>query len=449
MPSLSKRQPPRPGAAGPAARLPAALIGAAATLLGGAAAAQTAQPAAVPAPPPIYTVGQLYDLIEAQRLQLEAQQYRIDQLERAIQGIAGAPPYQAGPYAAPPGQAAPGQGVPQVTYVAQPAAGQQAQTGTDQPVGAEDPEAERRRIDVSGVQDIGGVLTRRNHLVFEPSLEYESTSSTRFFFDGVEIIETVLVGDIQVSDADRRTITAAGTVRYGLTDRAEIELRVPFIYRDDEVTQETISTGDSSSNSLTAANIGDVEATFRYQLNDGRDDWPIFVANARVKSNTGRGPYDIDRDSEGIEEELATGSGFWAIQPSLTVIYPSDPVVFFGNVSYTHSFGYDVDETIGDSEIGKVQPGGAIGFGFGMGFALNEKASFSVGYAHDFVLKTKQEINGQDVYSEDFDVGRLSLGFSYALTDDFNINLNTQIGVTDDAPDVVLTLRTPMDFDLN
>lgn len=426
-------------------------------LLSGTAFAQqgpSPQGSSVPPQPVIHTVGQLYDLIETQRLQLEAQRKRIDDLEQAIRGIAGQPPYQTGPYAnanPQPQQPYQGQsGAPNVTYVAAPA-NQQADNGTtpDAPVGEEDPEAERRRIDVSGVQDIGGVLTRENHLVFEPSLEYESTSSTRFFFEGVEIIETVLVGDIQVSDADRTTLTAAGTVRYGITDRLEAEVRVPFVYRDDDVTQEAVSTGTSTSSDLSAANIGDVEATVRYQLNDGQDDWPIFIANARVKSPTGRGPYDVDRDDEGFEEELATGSGFWAVQPSVTAIYPSDPVVFFGNLSYTHSFGYDVDETVGESEIGKVQPGDVIGFGFGMGFALNDKASFSVGYAHDFVLKTKQEIDGEDFYSDTFDVGRLNLGFSYALTDTFNINLNTQIGVTDDSPDVVLTLRTPMDFDLN
>ena len=410
-----------------------------------------------PQQPVLYTVGQLYDLIDAQRQQLEAQQRRIEQLEYAIRGIAGTGPaasYPQGPYNAQPpyqnyGTQTPA--APAVTYVAQPDPAQQAANGDspDQPVGEADPDEQRRRIDVSGVQDIGGVLTRKNHLVFEPSAEFESTSSTRFFFDGVEIIETVLVGDIQVSDADRNTISAAGTIRYGITNRSEVEVRVPFIYRDDDVTQEAISTGDSVSSSLDAANIGDVEATLRYQINDGQDDWPIFIANARVKSTTGRGPYDIDRDADGLETELATGSGFWAVQPSVSVIYPSDPVVFFGNVSYTHSFGYDVDETIGDSTVGEVQPGDVIGFGFGMGFALNDKASFSVGYAHDFVLKTRQEIDGEDVYSDTFDVGRLSLGFSYALTDDINLNLNTQVGVTDDAPDVVLTLRTPITFNLN
>ncbi|MEQ8355985.1 MAG: transporter [Kiloniellaceae bacterium] len=419
-----------------------------AVLLGSTAFAQTVPPK----PPVIYTVGQLYDLIEAQRRQLEAQQYRIDQLEYAIRGIAGAGPLpnaNQGYRSQSPNAA---RRMPQATYVAQTGAGQQASShgDSDQPVGEADPDEQRRRIDVSGVQDIGGVLTRKNHLIFEPSIEYENTSSTRFFFDGVEIIETVLVGDIEVSDADRETITAASTVRYGITDRSEVEVRVPFVYRRDEVTREVVGgAGSSSSSGLDAANIGDVEATLRYQINDGRDDWPIFVANARVKSPTGRGPFDVDRDAAGLETELSTGSGFWAVQPSVSLIYPSDPVVFFGNVSYTHSFGHDVDETVGDSTVGKVQPGDVVGFGFGMGFALNEKASFSVGYAHDFVFETEQEIDGVDVKSEDFSVGRLSLGFSYALTDDININLNTQIGVTDDAPDVVLTLRTPLTFNLN
>ncbi|WP_422367313.1 transporter [Pelagibius sp.] len=416
------------------------------TLLSSTALAQQSPPQPGP-----MTVEQLFELIQVQRKQIEAQQQRIEQLEYSIRGIAGT------------GQPGGGSNFSQVNYSGQPGQGaqqgqqpqqnqpnQQAQGTPEQPVGEEDRDAQRRRIDVSGVQDIGGVLTRKNHLVFEPSIEYENTSSTRFFFDGVEIIETVLVGDIEVSDADRQSITAAGTFRYGLTSRSEIEIKVPFVYRNDDVTQEVIGgSSGATTSSLDAANIGDVEVSGRYQLNSGRDDWPIFIANARIKSNSGRGPFDVSRDDDGIETELSTGSGFWAIQPGLTMIYPTDPAVFFANISYTHSFGEDVDETIGDSEIGDVQPGDVIGFGFGMGFSLNEKASFSVGYAHDFVFETEQEIDGVTFDSESFEVGRLSLGFSYALTNDFNINLNTQIGVTDDAPDVVLTLRTPLTFDLN
>ncbi|NIA67450.1 transporter [Pelagibius litoralis] len=421
-------------------------VGLCLTLLSTAALAQQASPQAAPV-----SVEQLFDLIQVQRAQIEAQQRRIEQLEYAIRGITGA------------GQ--PGTNFSQADYSGQP--GQVAQQGQtqgqqqqnqstpqgqavpQQPVGEEDRDAQRRRIDVSGVQDIGGVLTRKNHLVFEPSVEYENTSSTRFFFDGVEIIETVLVGDIEVSDADRQSITAAGTLRYGLTSRSEIEVKVPFVYRNDDVTQEVIGAGGATTSSLDAANIGDIEVSGRYQLNSGRDDWPIFVANARIKSNTGRGPFDVSRDADGIETELSTGSGFWAIQPGLTMIYPTDPAVFFANVSYTHSFGEDVDETIGGAEVGNVQPGDVVGFGFGMGFSLNEKASFSVGYAHDFVFETEQEIDGVTFESESFEVGRLSLGFSYALSNNINVNLNTQIGVTDDAPDVVLTLRTPLTFDLN
>ena len=39
-----------------------------------------------------------------------------------------------------------------------------------------------------------------------------------------------------------------------------------------------------------------------------------FVANLIVKSDTGKGPFDVARNSAGIAEQVAIGSGFWAIQ---------------------------------------------------------------------------------------------------------------------------------------
>lgn len=81
-----------------------------------------------------------------------------------------------------------------------------------------------------------------------------------------------------------------------------------------------------------------------------------------------------------------------------------------------------------------------------MGLAINERTSFSIGYQHSFVMETSQEIDGTTVDSDSFDVGALNLGFSYALSDRTSVNLSTQIGVTEDAPDVVLTLRVPTAF---
>lgn len=402
-----------------------------------------------------FEIRRLNDMVDLQREQLEQQeralrqqQERIEALERAFLGVRS------------PGQAG---YVPAVTAPAYPAEHQAANVQNAQAGDAvgepPDPaEVMRELEDIAGLREVGGVLTPPGSLVFEPSIEYEQTSTNRFFFNGVQIADVVLVGDLEVSDADRDAITAAAAFRTGITSRSELEVRVPFVYRDDRVTQSTIGGSSTSTTSeLDNANIGDVEVTGRYQLNSGTGGWPIFIGNLRVKTTTGEGPFDIDRDASGIETELSTGSGFWAVEPSVTWIFPTDPAVFYGNFSYLWNIEDDVDETItADRRIGDVDPGDVFGFAFGMGYSLNEKTSFSVGYEHKFVFETDQDITDTSggtpitntVSSEEFDVGTLSFGFSYALNNRTSLNLTLQTGVTEDAPDVRMLLRVPIRFDV-
>lgn len=300
--------------------------------------------------------------------------------------------------------------------------------------------------DLAGVREVGGVLTPKGVLVVEPQFQYSQSNISRFFFQGVEIAETLLIGLIEATDSDRDTLVASAALRYGVTDRLEVEVRVPVVYRDDRVIRRVISTQEETRGRLDAFSVGDIEASARYQINDGSASWPIFVGNLRVKSITGVGPFDVDRDEDGIEQELPTGSGFWAVQPGITAIYPSDPVVFFGNVNYLWHFEMGIDEEIGESFIGDVDPGDVIGVSMGMGLALNERTSFSITYEHNFILKTTTEVNGVDVESETLDVGLLRFGFGYRLKEWLGLNVNLGVGVTEDAPDVTITIRTPIRF---
>ena len=123
------------------------------TLLSTTALAQQASPQAAPV-----SVEQLFDLIQVQRAQIEAQQRRIEQLEYAIRGITGAGQpgtnFSQADYSGQPGQVAQ-QGQTQGQQPPQNQPNTQPQGTPQQPVGEEDPDAQRRRIDVSGVQDIG------------------------------------------------------------------------------------------------------------------------------------------------------------------------------------------------------------------------------------------------------------------------------------------------------
>lgn len=323
-----------------------------------------------------------------------------------------------------------------------------------EPVGQAPPEM-ANQPEVQAITEFGGVLTPRGQLVIEPSLQYSHASVNRLTFQGIEILSTLLIGVFSAEEANRDTWTAALTGRIGITDRLELEAKVPYVYRSDTLFA-TVPTVEGSQagqfdidRDLSGNGLGDIELAARYQLNRGQNNWPYLIANLRYKSTTGRGPFDIRRDDNGIERELATGSGFHSIEPSITALYPSDPAVFFTNIGYLYTRKDSINKRINDDiTIGDVDPGDAIRVSFGMGYAINERASFSVGYKHDYIDNTKTEFIGSNgnsttQSSRSLNIGSLLLGWSYQLKPDVSVNLGLELGVTDDAPDTVITLRVP------
>ena len=194
---------------------------------------------------------------------------------------------------------------------------------------------------------------------------------------------------------------------------------------------------------LSGSNIGDVEMSARYQLNRGANGAPIFVVGGRVKSDSGVGPFDLERDAAGISTELATGSGFWAVQGSVSMLYPTDPAVIFSSLSYNHNIAREIGETYGTVTIGEVDPGDSISMGFGFGFALNNRFSYSLGYSHSYVFPTTSELNDLVQESTELQVGSVSLGMSFRLTERQTLSTSVDIGVTEDAPDVRVAFRAP------
>jgi hypothetical protein len=325
----------------------------------------------------------------------------------------------------------------------------QQQQPPQEPVG-QPPKQEPPRPEVQAIPQLGGVLTPEGTLVLEPSLQYSNSQVNRFTFLGVEILDTFLIGLIEAEDADRDIYQAALTARYGITDRLEVEIKIPYVYRSDtisftipQVDPDTQLTQDADGDGL-----GDIELGAHYQINSGLEDWPIFIANLRYKPPTGKGPFDVDRGDNGLETELATGSGFHGIEPSVTILYPNDPAVFFANVGYFIHLPDDVNETFNDQTIGEVNPGNAIRMSFGMAYSINERSSFTLGYKHDFIDETETEVNGINLSSSSLSVGSLLLGYSFQINDYSSVNLNLEVGVTDDAPDVLMTLRAPFTVDL-
>lgn len=308
----------------------------------------------------------------------------------------------------------------------------------EEPVG-QAPVEERQIPQVEALADRGGVLTRQGQLVLEPSIEYNRADTTRVEVAGFTVLPAILIGEFNVSRAERNTVVAAGTARYGVTNRLEVEAKVPFVARTDDVITRPIGEGaaQDETNSLEGYGLGDIEFGASYQINDGGQDWPFFVGNLRYKSNTGEDPFEVDTDEEGNPTELATGNGFHAIEPSLTWIWPTDPAVLYGNFKYGWNIARDVDN------VGEVDPGDSYGASIGTAIALNEDFSISFGYDHTLVGKT--QLDGDDAEgSRTLHLGTLQLGGSYRISDRIGLNLGIDVGVTEDAPDLGVILRMPI-----
>lgn len=343
-----------------------------------------------------------------------------------------------------------------------PAVAQNAQQSAQpsQPVG-QAPVPDTAPPQVAPIFDQPGVLTPRNKFVLEPSFQFSYSSTDRVALVGYTVIPALLIGLVDVREVKTTTLTGGVALRYGITNRMEVEVRVPYVYSTNDTVSREIFTGTAQDNvfSSNGRGIGDVEMTLRYQLNEGGPDKFYYIGWLRFKTATGKSPFDVVTDcvtrcignttGTGLPLEQPTGSGFYAVQPGLTWLFPSDPVVFFGNVSYLHSFARsNLSLTILDGEkdfVGRVQPGDIWGFNVGMGLALNEKASVSLGYDQSIVLPTKQ--NGETVPgSVRVILGTLLLGYSYRLSPKTTLNFTIGAGLTRDTPDLTLTVRVPISF---
>ena len=308
----------------------------------------------------------------------------------------------------------------------------------------EAPPQQTKAPEVQALANVGGVLTPYGKVVVEPFLQYSRSSVNSFVFEGVQVVSSLLIGAVEANKTSRDLVTTGATFRLGVSDRMEIEARVPYVWRQDSLTNTITNTNNTTTANSNGYGLGDLEAAVHYQINDGLRDWPFFIGNFRFKSDTGSSPYNSQYNTDGTPHTLATGSGFMAVEPSITAIYPSDPATLFANLGYIHSFGEKLNHNVGNAFVNEVQPGDTISGSMGMGIALNDKLSFTVGYEHDYVRPTETTISGVKQTSPSLQVGSALSGISYRVNDRTSINVSLAAGVTKDAPDAVISLRVPV-----
>src|SRR5262249_17316704 len=168
----------------------------------------------------------------------------------------------------------------------------QAAQGDQTPVGQAPPTPERApQLDL--LTDRGGGLTPRGAFVYEPTIDFVHTSGNSGVIQGTTIIPAITVGAINISKINQDLFQEVNTFRAGITNRFEVETRVPLVYGRQEAVQRPLNTEQNFDNQFNThgAGLGDVEAAAHYQINNGQGGWPYFIANVRVKTETGKDPF--------------------------------------------------------------------------------------------------------------------------------------------------------------
>lgn len=310
-------------------------------------------------------------------------------------------------------------------------------------------------------------VVQEQHTLFErkftlePGFTYTAFDRNQLVLNGFLALDAIFLGNISVDEVEAQILTLDLTGRYGITDRSQLDFNIPVLYRD--TNYQSVGAGGASTslieeNVTLNSEIGDVSVGYYYQLFKETASRPDVVWNVRVKAPTGSDPYGIrivdvpgSSGNLSVPEDLPSGNGVWALSSGFSFAKTVDPAIFFANINYTHNFSEDFNDisSADGRQPGEINLGDSISYGFGIAFALSERASMSFGYSQQFTQKSEQKLDGFSTVSiigSDANVATMNIGATYALSDRSSWATNVGIGLNTDAPDVTFSMKFPYTF---
>ncbi len=323
---------------------------------------------------------------------------RIDALERRLAAIEGGASAAASPQ----------------RLAAEPPAGAGQPAAAAEPATPQDEMA--RALERALVRE-GGLLLPASAAEVEPRWSYLHRSQS-----GLELLQAG--GQPQLARVDRRADVQqlAVGLRLGLPAQMQLDLLLPYA----SVRERVTAGGASSVDTMSGA--GASELGLSWQL------WPGSAGAGAVASLRWSEPGAAEFARATV---LPASSSFRSLQGSLLVVQRSDPVVFFGALSYADRQSRRIAGRL-------VEPGDVTGLRAGAIVALSPEISLrlglDLGWAGDLRVDRVRAPGSGTVTAE------FSTGFSIALTPQALLGVETGIGLTGASPDFRIGLSLPWRF---
>jgi hypothetical protein len=304
----------------------------------------------------------------------------------------------------------PGNGTPEPTTV------QPVQTSSRRDSGRliVDEVAAERALERTLVQ-AGALLLPQGAFEFTPSVSMGISE-----LELATIVDTGAGDELGVLRLDRSIYSLGLTARIGLPFESQLELGIPYRSVTEDSTLSVLS-GVVGNASRTGRGAGDFVVGLSKTLLRESGSAPDMIG--RIVWNTGEGSES--------DNGVLLGSGLSSLTGSLSFVKRLDPLALFLSLEYQDS-----------GSSGNFDPGNAFAVSFGTGLAVSPESSLFASIKHRSVAKSK--IAGETVANSDLDVTSLTLGFSTILSRGTLLNLYSEVGMSDDAPDYSLGFSIPM-----
>lgn len=295
-------------------------------------------------------------------------------------------------------------------------------------------------------------------LTLDFGLSYQHYNRKDLALRGFLALDAIFLGEINLDRVRSDQWTADLVTRYTLNDRWQLELAIPYLYRNTnyQSTGKENSSRDFEEQSVSDGGLGDLSMAVYYRVLAEDENWPDLVWNLRAKAPTGKDPYGIEFNTSAsgnlnTPKELATGNGLWELSTGFSLVRTLDPAILFANFNYGHSLKQDFDDIsyLPGNQPGSIQLGDWYEYGLGVAFALNERFSLSFNINQRITRESEQGSEGFDmekVTGTDANAASFGMGSTWAITDNLSMAVNWSAGLTTDAPDYSIGLRFPYRF---
>ncbi|NOY30492.1 MAG: transporter [Planctomycetes bacterium] len=260
---------------------------------------------------------------------------------------------------------------------------------------------------------------RADTVLMDPGqVQYDYGMTYSLFDRSIPFIVTSPAGtSVQLARFRRRELLVPLEIRYGLARRIQLFLNVPFGWSNTEIALGSFEEFENDGG------LGDITFGGTFLMRQGNHEKSDAIMTLAVTAPTGQDPFGFSGTAP-IGPSL--GGGTWSIASSMLFVRNYDPVVaFYGFGTRQHFL----------REVGGVnfRPGGEYNYLMGVGFAINERITFSTRFNGAYVTETR--LDGERIRGTIQEP--MSVGLAMTVSKDKRlIEPFVNFGLTNDATDV-------------